>query len=124
MRLTTVLSFVLLVQTLHALSEDEAITVPGNSTNFLLVPRRGDNKIGRHCDFSQGRYVSWTDTSEAIKAWCSGHAGQTLKKGTSKSDTVLKTGGFYMSDKVKVKLYGMFNSRYRHLESVANESRQ
>ena len=121
MRLSPALSFLLLVQSLHAHLQDEVITFPGNSTDFLLVPRRGDNKLGRHCDFSQGHYVSWTDTVEAIKVWCSGHAGQTLKKGTSKSNTVLKTGGFYMSEKVKVKLYGMFITPYRHFESVANE---
>ena len=105
MRMIAFSSFILLVQGLYVHLDDRAMARDNNSIEGLLIPRGNDD--GRVCDFSQGYYVSWSDTSEAIKAWCSSHAGQTLGKGTSKSDTVQKTGGTYMAGKQRVKLYGM-----------------
>lgn len=109
MELIAILLHLLFVQGLLARLDDRAMTRRNASMENVLIPRSG-NKDGRACDFTQGFYVSWIDTTDAIEAWCSHNAGEVLHKGGKLAQTVRKTGGGeYMAGKTQVKLYGTFN---------------
>ena len=70
----------------------------------MLDKRTGKNGFGRECDFSDGYYVSWDDTRDAIQKWCASHNDQTIEQGKSLDDGEVKG---YKSGIWKVKLYGM-----------------
>lgn len=95
----------------HLFSQrEDGVMAQGNSSRRdVLVPRWGNRK-GRACDFTQGIYVSWVDTTDAIKAWCSHNAGYVLHKGEKLAQTVRQTeGGDYKAGTARVNLYGMFS---------------
>lgn len=75
-----------------------------------LETRSSDD--GRACDFSDGYYVSWADTSNAIRYWCSVHSDVIVLNGKSVDDLTV-TG--YKSGKWKVQLHG--ESSRLHLAS-------
>ncbi len=124
MKLIAFSSYLLFVQGLLARRLDDRATNRHNiTTTNVLVPRSGQD--GRACDFTQGYYVNWIDTSDAIEAWCSNNAGQILHKGDQRAQTVRKTsGGDYLAGKTQVKLYGMFRHFRIDVSQVADRSLQ
>ena len=108
MKLITFYAYLLFVRGLLARSDDVAMSRHNFTTGGVLL-RRSGNHNGRVCDFSDGHYVDWVDTSDAIEAWCSNNAGHVVHKGDRMAQTVRKTsGGDYLSGTTKVKLYGKF----------------
>ncbi|KAI4184901.1 MAG: hypothetical protein LQ346_006023 [Caloplaca aetnensis] len=73
-----------------------------------LETRSSDD--GRACDFSDGYYVSWADTSNAIRYWCSVHSDVIVLNGKSVDDLTV-TG--YKSGKWKVQLHVKYQNDQR-----------
>ena len=63
---------------------------------FIKVP-------GRHCDFTDGYYVRWSDCTSAAAKWCRAHADHAVLQGKKIEDGAV--GGF-RSSHWNVELYG------------------
>ena len=114
MKLLTIVAPCIYLPMIYAMVAEDTTEISQRNETFDLERREGSHPSReRVCSgSSDGYYVPWEQTSDAIIKWCRAHAGQSVDKGKAIDDGPIKDGpkdGKYFSGSWHVEFYGMFD---------------